>query len=383
MDTLDRHTLLSLARFGVRPCVSIYLPTHRAGSEKEQDRLRYRNLLKAADAELRTTGMRSPDASQFLGRATELLEDASFWRQSADGLAVFVSEGETTALRLDISFSELLAVDERFVIRPLLPALRSNDKFWLLALSKNRVRLFEADYTEVREVPLTDAPASIEDAMKYEDPDHGLQFHSGTPAAPGHARRSAVFHGHGGAPDVEKEHLVRYLRLVDRGMRPILGNSSAPLLIAAVDTVAATYRDVCSYPYVAPGFLAGNPDELTPERLHADARELLAPHFRAQRDADLAELETLSGTSAVSADPVEIVPAAHEGRIRTLFVTEHRSLWGAYDPSSRHVDLHDEPVNGDRDLTELAVAETLLHGGDVHVVAADSAFSAPAALLRY
>ena len=383
MDKLDRPTILSLARRMTWPCISLYMPTHRSGGAKEQDRVRFRNLLKQAEQELRDTGMRGPDVTAFLAGASSLAEDSAFWREMGDGLAVFVRPEETRALRLDIAVPEMLSVGDRFTIRPLLPALRDGDGFNVLAVSKNRVRLFEADYEHIGQIEMTGAPTSLDDAMKYEDPDHSIQFHSGTPPAPGHSRRSAVFHGHGGSPDVEKDQLVRYLRLVDAGVREALRGSTAPLLVAGVESVVATYREVCSYPEIASTFLAGNPDELTPERIHADAREVLAPYFAARREAVLAELEDHVGTRSVATELTEIIPAAHEGRVRVLFVGRNRDVWGGYDPSEGRVLVHGTRVNGDTDLTELAVAETLLHGGDVHVVSGEVDVVAPAALLRY
>ena len=383
MDTVDRRTILSLARRMSWPCVSLYTPTHRTAVDKEQDRVRYRNLLKQAELQLRDTGMRGPHVMSFLAAASALLDDSAFWRETGDGLAVFIRPEETVALRLDASVPEMVSVADRFTIRPLLPALHDHDSFWVLALSKNRVRLFEADYAHIRQVNLIGAPSDFDEAMKYEDPDHSIHLISGPPSAPGQKRHAGVFHGHGGTPDVEKEQLGRYLRLIDAAVGSALHGSDAPLLIGGVESIVATYRELSAYPRIAASFLAGNPDEMSAERIHADARELLAPYFAAHRDADLAELESRSGTGAVAHELTEIVPAAHEGRVRALFVADNRDAWGDYDASAGFVLVHQERVNGDRDLTELAVAETLLHGGDVYVIGEDAPVDAPAALLRY
>ena len=97
----------------------------------------------------------------------------------------------------------------------------------------------------------------------------------------------------------------------------------------------------------------------------------------------MAELDERTGTSNVATELTEIIPAAHEGRVRVLFVGDERDAWGEYDASEGRVRVHPTRVNGDTDLTELAVAETLLHGGDVHVLRGEAPVGAPAALLRY
>ena len=53
MDLLDRNALWSLMEEGAERCVSIYLPTHRAGSDIQQDPIRLKNLLRRAEESLR------------------------------------------------------------------------------------------------------------------------------------------------------------------------------------------------------------------------------------------------------------------------------------------------------------------------------------------
>src|SRR5665648_1097914 len=87
MNTPSWDDLRGLMERGDESCVSIFMSTHRSGREIQQDPLRLKNLLARAENELRTSGLRGPDAAFVLEPGGELLSDGDFWRHQQDGLA--------------------------------------------------------------------------------------------------------------------------------------------------------------------------------------------------------------------------------------------------------------------------------------------------------
>ncbi|MBA2486650.1 MAG: hypothetical protein H0V35_11235 [Nitrospira sp.] len=65
MATLSQEELKSVIAAGQGPAVFIFLPTHRAGPEIQQDPIRLRNLLKQAESRLITEGSRSVNAREL------------------------------------------------------------------------------------------------------------------------------------------------------------------------------------------------------------------------------------------------------------------------------------------------------------------------------
>lgn len=383
IDILERDTLAALAQHVAWPSVSIHMPTHRAGLDTQQDPIRLKNLLRDASEQL-AADLRPPEIDDLLKPARALLDDPSFWRVLGDGLAIFLAEDVFHVFKTDVALPELVTVEERFMIRPLLPALDTGERFYVLALSKNQARLLEGTRDQIREVETTGLPAGLADALKYDEVERQVQFHTRTPAAAsGRGKRDAVFHGHGGAGDIEKDRVLRYLRVVDKGLRDFLHDEDAPLLLAGVDYLVPIYREVNSYPHLVEASIPGNPDDLTPLELHTAARAVLKPHFEASVLADLEAFSGLAGSGSASDNLHEIVAASHEGRVKVLFLSEGDPVWGSYDPSNSTVIVHAERQSGDWDLADLAAAETLLHGGDVHAVNEDPAFDPAAAIFRY
>ncbi len=56
------------------------------------------------------------------------------------------------------------------------------------------------------------------------------------------------------------------------------------------------------------------------------------------------------------------------GRVESLFVAVGHQQWGTFDPDTHRAYLHPSAEPGDEDLLDLAVVQTLLHGGNVYMV---------------
>lgn len=367
MDTLSKRELEGLTERTGGPCVSIFLPTHRAGTETQQDPIRLKNLLgEARESLVETKGLRTTEADEILEPAQKLLSDAVFWRYQSDGLALFLSRDAFRYYRLPLNFEELAVVADRYHIKPLLSLLAGDGLFYILALSQNEVRLLSASRRSVDEVELgEDVPESLADALRFDDPEKQLQFHTGTTGGGG-GGRAAVFHGHG-ANDNSKDDILRYFRQIDRGLGEVLKEREAPLVLAGVDYLLPIYREVSTYPALLEAGVTGSPEELSAEELHERAWEIVEPRFSEGRREVLALYGQLAGTGRTSTDLREVVPAAYYGRVRTLFAASGTRRWGAFDPGAGEVDLHDEPEAGDGDLLDFAAIQTILNGGAVYV----------------
>src|SRR5260370_29828391 len=73
------------------PCISMFLPTHRAGIETHRDPLLLRNQIRAAENRLLLDHLRTTQVDHLLHPSQALLEDESLWLHPADRLAIFRS----------------------------------------------------------------------------------------------------------------------------------------------------------------------------------------------------------------------------------------------------------------------------------------------------
>jgi len=383
VDALTLARALELAHSTKGQRVSIYMPTHRfAPGSQDQDTTRLRNLLRGAAEKLAAQGIRQAEVDDLLGSARSLLDDRPFWLRARDGLAVLVGPEGLSTFRATTPFTESVAVGERYDLRQLLPLIGVESHFWLLAISQKRVRLYEGSAEDLVETPVADMPASLTEALRWDDFEKtSLQFHTGTHGAGG--RRPAVFHGTGESDT--RDELVRFFRAIDRGLHEHLRSSDAPLLLAGVEYLLPIYRDANTYPNLASDAIPGNPDATTPAALHERATVIL----EAMRDAAIhdlvSEVTDAWGSPKTTPDPETVIPAAHHGRVATLLITDDAQWWGSYDARAGSLVVRSHPEEGDDDLLGLSALHTIENGGTVvHVKSEDMPHAEVAvAMLRY
>lgn len=366
MDFAFRDELKELMQNSGRPCISIYMPTHRSGPEVQQNPIRLSNLLKDAEKRVIDFGLRAPEAREILREVSKVTEDSLFWRHQADGLAIFVSPQHFRMYRLPIHFDELVVVTDRFHLKPLLRLLNNNSHFYLLTLSQKEIKFFEATRYGINEIKLEGVPKSIDEALKYDDPQAKQRFHT---RVRGSARtEDPLFRAHGVGRDDTKTDILRYFQKVDEGLHNYLKDERSPLVVAGVDYLLPLYREANSYPHMIEEGIAGSPDGLREDELHEKAWLLVESIFRKDQENAAARYMELAGTGLASQDIEEIVPAAMQGRVEAIFVPSGLRKWGTYDPERNLVEVHQEMQNGDEDLYDLAAIQTFLNGGSVFPV---------------
>jgi hypothetical protein len=387
MSPLSRLDVEALAETTNGLCVSIYMPTEQAGPDVQQNTIRLKNLLDQAEERLTQMGMRSPDARELLKPVRDLLPRSLFWQYQRAGLALLVSKEGLLTYQLSQSPTEQLVVGERFYIKPLLPLLSGDGQFLILAISQNQLRLLEATRESVSEVNLENVPTSLAEALRFDDPEKQLQWHTSTDtfAARG---RGAMYHGHGTATaDDPKDYILRYFQQVDRGLREYLGGRETRLLLAGVDYLLPIYHQANDYPHLMEEGITGSPDELSVKELHRKAWAIMAPHFERERQEWASRyLESAGRGDGLALERLEeIVPAAADGRIDTLFVALESERWGRFDAAQRQIELHEDQQQGDQELLDLAAVLALLSSGRVYAVPADHVpgGGVAAAVLRY
>jgi hypothetical protein len=367
MTLLTREELKILVESDSKPRVSIFIPTHRAGEEIHQDPIRLKNLISRAEERLMAAELRRPAAKELLAPLRDLVEDEEFWQHQADGLALFVSPETYRDYSLPLEFEELVVVADDFHLKPLLPLLSGNGRFYILAVSQNDIRLLEGTRHQVRGIELQDVPKSLAEALRYDDPERSVQFH--TEIRTIRDGRRAMFHGHGVVTDEDKNNILRYFHKVDQGLHDMLGNERAPLLLAGVAYLLPIYREANTYPHLLDAKITGNPEELRPEELHAQGWKVVQPYFEeAQHKAVTLYEELAANSERPSRDVQEIVSAAHYARIDTLFVAVGLHRWGTFNADSDTIEVHDEAQPGDEDLLDVAAVHTLLNDGTIYAV---------------
>ena len=279
IDHITKSNLQKLLGPQQGACVSIFLSTPHVGLESFDNPTRLKTLLK--DAERRLAQLNDPSTSTILLQPVrEFLADGDRWRNLEDGLALFSSPQVFCSFRLPGPVDNSVWVGERFHIRPLVPFLKPKDRYYLLAVNQNEVRLFEGTRYGLNENQLTSLPANLVAALNLHPPEGMVEARTASHSV--HGKEGAVFHGQGAMSEHQKDDLLAYFRIIDRALHGFLHDKHAPLLFAGVGYLFPIYSQANTYPHLWTEPLAGNPQGLSAVELHRRAVPLLEPHWQRQ-----------------------------------------------------------------------------------------------------
>ena len=368
--SLNRDSLRQLLAHRQGPCISLYQPTHRSFPARQQDPIRFKNLLRQLDECLQEQ-CSAEEASRLLQPLHELVEDHDFWNHNLDGLAAFAGPDFFQLYRLQREVAELAMVHERPHIQPLLRITQSTDRYQILCLSRDSVRLLEGNRDALDEVPLApEVPATLEQALGREMTDKGQ---SGFPQ--GYSRASErgdsmqlEAGGAGKQAEIDKD-TERYFRAVDRAIlerhsRP----SGLPLILAALPEQQAVFRRLSHNELLLAEGIDLSPNLLSLDELREKSWETMQPHYL-QRLESLLEQYGQSRGKGLASDQLEEIGRAITGnRVATLLVEADRDIPGHIDKDEGVSLPADAQATEASDLLDELSVGVMEHGGEVLVV---------------
>ena len=366
MDILTIQEFEALAVIKTDLAISIFLPTHRAGRETEQDPIRLKNLLNTVETQLLDQGKRRTEVETLLKPGFDLLSNDTFWRHASDGLAIYLAPNFFKVFRIPVSIDELSVISPQFHLRPLLPFFARDGHFFVLSLSQKQCILYEGTKHTIDEVVFEETLPDLAEAMKFDQFSKELQFRSGTASSSG-GESAALFHGHDPSDD-DKKRLLRWFQKVDDALSTLLVNENSPMVVAGVEYLIPIFKEATSYPHIVKDNIHGNPDEFSPKEIHSKAWPIIVPIFSEEENEAKEKYFELKNKGQTSQAIDEILFAAHHGKIESLFIALGEQVWGNYDLEKQTLQVFEDNQSGDFDLVNIAAVQTILNGGFVYAV---------------
>lgn len=369
MDTICLDDIKTLLQPHEGAHVSIFMPTHHKGGIDQQDPIRFRNLLRAAEEKLQAKGLRSAEARVLLQPAEKLITDNLFWRQQGDGLALFLEGNQYFYYRLPINLKEEVGVSQRYYIKPLVPLMSACGWFYILSLSRHENRLLQCTSSGSVRINLGDTPKNMPEALHSEIPGNRMQYHVAPQVGGSNFGAStAIQAGEKSRPNYDKRNILQYFEQVNKGVTKILKEEKAPMVLSAVDYLHPLYQNANTYRNLLPEGILGNPDGVSDETLRDQAWTIVKPYFDTLLREAIADYHKSAGTGLTAAGLADVLPAAATGRVRFLFIADEAQQWGFFKAEDNQVEVHAKAEPGDEDLMDLAEHQTLNHAGTIYVL---------------
>jgi len=381
MRTVTTADLTALLARHDPPCVSIYLPTATSYPDTQQDRILYRNLVDQAEAGVREQ-LTPAQTGPFLAKFRDLAADDAFWAHRRNGLAVLGSPDGVHVFELRRSVPERVVVSNSFHVKPLLRVAQSADRFHVLCLQREEVRLFEGNRDGLIEIRPAGIPWNINDALGREasiqhknyapEPKNEDQKGKSGEATRNNVRGSNPGPGHAAKGEDAKLDSERFFRVVDRTVwEHVSRDSGLPLVIAALPEHQSMFRALTHNNRVVPQGIERNPGSMSVEHLCEAAWKCVEPDYLARLQKFVEDFNTAKARQQASEDLGAIAKAAHEGRVGVLLVEAERTVPGRIDPNTGDALQAAADAQGVDDLLDDVAEAVLRTKGTVVVVPRD------------
>ncbi|PTX42966.1 hypothetical protein C8P64_1489 [Christiangramia gaetbulicola] len=366
MSMINEQEFKKLANVKNDTCVSIFIPTQRAGKEVLEEKnkkhlhsewVQIRKKLKEDNVEENTI--------EKIGKPIEsLLENRNFWRHQSDGLAIFASPDFFESYTLPVNFEAYHYISNEFYVKPLVPAMTGDGKFNILAIQLEKVSLFEASRYSIAPVEIEDlTPSRLEERVGFDFKEKALQFRT-----QGEGGEKTQFHGHGGSERDEKTEIKQFFRAVDQGLKDYLTKEKLPLVVYCQDYLFSIYKDANTYNHLMDQVIPGNPNDTDLLGIHQKALEVVEPYLNENRDKKIEKYKEQSQTENTTSAVSDIISAVYQGKVDTLFIENRAEIWGDYHEDEMKVEFSDDNTNGSISLLNLAAKKTIEMGGKVYLV---------------
>ena len=306
-----------------------------ASSGNQQDPIRFRNLVKALEESLRQK-YSTRDVRPLLEPLQNLAEDHSFWNHTLDGLALLTAPGVFRVYRLQRPVAELAVVANSFHIKPLIRILQSADRYHVLGLSRQEIKLLEGNRDTLDEVELFPAVPLYSNrsggrGLKGSSP-VGLVSFPGDRSAPWPWIES----GTGGQGD---RTILPGCRSCDP--RALLALEWSALVVSGAAATSQFLPPNQPQP-IPDARRSGHPSRCAIDR--GVARPSLARHraYYLARLAGLVEMFGVARSKELGADDLaQIAASAVAGRVGTLLIEADRHIPGRIDVGTGRIEFDD------------------------------------------
>lgn len=348
--------------------LSMALPMETSGSETRKNHIVFKNALAKAETLMEERGedfevMKS--ALRDLAGMTA--ETDSFWQHQNKGLLIYLTqEGTLTALKLPFAPNQRVALSDTPHLTPLLKLVNLPEVL-VLKIDLNKTGLYRTSSYQCETILLEDTPMSLEEAMKYDDPEESLQNRSISSGA------GTAFHGQGGTGDeTKKKKIQRFFEMLDQGLMDKIADLNQPLVLLGPEQEVGIFKKVCKYPHLCEDPISINPSSLSREELEATIQKAGEKQADCERSEALEDFRASLPHQKASIDPAEVIKSAMHGKVADLFVVDGAEVYGRFDKDTAETHINPSREPGDYDLVHRAAFNTAEKGGRVFFIAESS-----------
>jgi hypothetical protein len=146
-----------------KTCVSIIVPTHRLGQDRQADHRAVQEAVTAAKQAILN------ESNDYLSAIDDLFQQIDFTRNK-EGIGIFVSPNIRKLVRFPFPVIRKITVDKFFLLHDLLYVENYSTAYYVLDISKKKIHLFRGMMDHLEEINDQNFPQKITDNYEYSKP---------------------------------------------------------------------------------------------------------------------------------------------------------------------------------------------------------------------
>jgi len=331
---MQEQDVIQLSQLRGEPAVTVLISTHRTFPDNKRDSINLKNLVTAAEKQLYE--LYDKRAVWPILEKIKELETGIDHRYNLDSLVLYASENFGRVYNLPVSTTDRIIIGKRFEIRPLLKALQDVTHYYAISVSRQKIRLLEADNeTLIREIHNSDFP--FQNTTYYT-------------TDPMKLKQDAVM------DDLIKE----YFNVADKRFKKYYYENPLPVVLMGDTKMLAFYQEQMDIKDIVIGTVNGSFDDTTDHEIPRQISPVLKQMKEKKQEEVQQAIAAAQSQQRLLVDLSDIYRAAVDGSADTLYV---ESTY--FQPGTIHdgaVSLHPDQ-DGNHDLSYdvlLPIIETIL-----------------------
>ncbi|TYC84298.1 hypothetical protein FXB42_13325 [Acetobacterium wieringae] len=348
---------------GKRPVISIYVDTNIKKPDRLENPIRFKNLVKEAQASLKEKEFKG--FKDLFSLFKEMEDDALFWEGATESMAILGDEDECIVYKLPVNVKSLAIVSDSYYIKPILRSFQSYGHYHVLVLNRDNFGLYEADRYGIHAIPVDEKDATMEGVLGTEKTAPHLSVAS-------IGGDQSMYHGHGGAKDERKVDQEKFFRHVDTFvLEQYSKKQKIPLILVSPDEHQGEFRKLSKNNYLIDEGIKIDGDSLDKKSLYVKVQDVMQERFKKELKDRMAAFSEAHAKDLGSDDVIQIGRAIVEGKVASLYLEENTVHPGRFDPQLGTVvqgEISDPRVG---DVYDDMAEVVLSRGGEVLILSKD------------
>ncbi|GEM_PF-1376623 len=331
--------LNDLDKYKSEICVSIVIPTHRIHPDSQKDSILLKNCITEAENTLYSL-LEKRQVWPIVENIKEAQEAIDF-RLNLDSLALYANEHFSSVIKLPVDLEKQITIGNEFDLRPLYKTRQQNRKYYILTISKQKIRLIEAlNDKAVNEIDTDDFPF---DNSNYITKDATKIMQD-------------TF-----VENLEKE----YFNDADKRFQKYYIDNPLPVVLAGDVKSVAYYEEQMDEICMVLARVQGNFDNAPLHEIIDAVQPEIEKYRKEKQDEYLSQIDRAQSAHLVSTDINDIYRSVSTGGADTLYVENNFSLNGKIVEDQVEITDQDDQDIKSHDLLNVFMKNVTDNGGQV------------------